>query len=671
MSSEPQSISTVSIAQQATELAKQNKFKEALELLTSTEAQLTQDAEAHYVRAVCLRRLGQREDSINALEQVLSIDSSYVRAYQELGHVFKDQGKLSAATKAYETAVDKDDALIASWKALAALYDKAGDKQGSARATHELSQLQVLHPALQAVKSHLNRDNIDMADQICRDYMQNNKQDIEGMRLLAEIATRVKILDDAEFILESAVQFAPSHIGARYDYANLLIKRQKFGEANDIAEALIKQNPKQLQFKILYASTLSGIGETRQSVDLYKKIIDENAGMQNLFLLLGHAEKTLGNIGGATKAYQELYKNIPDFGDAFWSLANTKTYRFSDDEVAHMQDYRSRTETSLIDKIHMNFALGKALEDKQDFQAAFQAYELGNQLNKDLIKYSAPEIRQRVERQIRVCNKALFANLEGVGHQSQDPIFILGLPRAGSTLLEQILASHSQVDGTMELPNILGISRRLRGRDKVVDGEEPRYPKILGELEHDYFRKFGEQYINDTRVFRQGAPLFIDKMPNNFLHIGLIKLILPNAKVIDARRHPMACCFSGFKQLFAEGQEFTYGLHEIGDYYKNYLELMDHWDEVLPGFVLRVQHEDVVSDLESQVNRILEFCGLPFEESCIEFYKTKRNVRTPSSEQVRQPIYTTGLEQWKNFEEHLQPLIDALGPEVLKRYPIT
>lgn len=656
--------------EQATELAKKGEFQAALDLISLHEGELSAYAEAHYIRAVCLRRLQQDEDAITALEQVLSIDSKYVRAYQELGHILKNQGKISPAIKAYETAVLADGALIASWKSLAALYTKTNDQAGLERAKHEIMQLSALHPALQAVKSNLNRNNLELADQICRDYMLNNKQDIEGMRLLADIATRAKILDEAEFILESAVVFSPEHIGARFDYANLLIKRQKFGEAHEIAQSLNQQHPEQVQFQVLLAATLSGIGDTPASATLYRTIIEENPTMQNLSLLLGHAEKTLGNIDSATSAYKALYQAMPDFGDAFWSLANTKTYTFTDREVAHMEDYRKRSETSLTDKIHMNFALGKALEDKADYQSAFRAYELGNQLNKELLQYSAPEIRQRVERQMNVCSPELFSSLSQVGCADSAPIFIVGLPRAGSTLLEQILASHSQVDGTMELPHILGISRRLRGREKVVEGEEPRYPKILAELEHDYFRRFGEQYIKETKVFRQGAEMFVDKMPNNFLHIGLIKLILPNAKVIDARRHPMACCFSGFKQLFAEGQEFTYGLHEIGDYYKNYVELMDHWNTVLPGFVLRVQHEDVVNDLDTQVRRILEFCGLPFEENCIEFYKTKRNVRTPSSEQVRQPIYTTGLQQWKNFEEHLQPLIDALGPELLQRYPI-
>jgi len=272
----------------------------------------------------------------------------------------------------------------------------------------------------------------------------------------------------------------------------------------------------------------------------------------------------------------------------------------------------------------------------------------------------------RVQAQTETCTRELFENRQGVGLDCRDPIFIVGLPRSGSTLLEQILASHSMVDGTMELHNILALAQKLRGRES---DKTSRYPAILHELEDDYFRRFGEQYIEDTRTYRGTAPLFIDKMPNNFVHIGLIRLILPNAKVIDARRNPMACCFSCFQQLFGEGQEFTYGLEEVGRYYRAYVRLMDHWDAVLPGHVLRVMHEDVVDDLETQVRRILDFCELPFEENCIHFHKTERNIRTPSSEQVRQPIYREGVHRWRRFEAHLNPLREALGPDILARYP--
>jgi hypothetical protein len=334
-----------------------------------------------------------------------------------------------------------------------------------------------------------------------------------------------------------------------------------------------------------------------------------------------------------------------------------------------MQASEASAEIESLDQIQVNFALGKAFEDRRDYAQAFHYYAKGNALKKPTTFYSAGQLQRRIDSQIAVCTSEFLESKKGLGNSSADPIFIVGLPRSGSTLLEQILASHSQVDGTMELHNILDLAKRLRGRDNDND-ENPRYPQIITEIDDSYFERFGDQFMQDTQVYRESAPFFTDKMPNNFFHVGLIKLILPNAKVIDARRHPMACCFSGFKQLFGEGQEFSYGLADIGNYYRQYVSLMDHWDQVLPDFVLRVQHEDVVEDLETQVRRILDFCGLPFEEACLDFHKTERSVRTPSAEQVRQPIYKTGLDQWRNFEEHLQPLVEALGPDVLKRYPV-
>ena len=374
----------------------------------------------------------------------------------------------------------------------------------------------------------------------------------------------------------------------------------------------------------------------------------------------------MGALDDAVESYRQAYRHRPDFGDAFWSLANTKTYRFSDAELRHIKRYEQSPGIDRDDRIHLCFAAGKALEDRAEFDASFEYYERGNALKMRENRYKAEVTERRAQAQVETCTRTLFEERPGVGFDCQDPIFIVGLPRAGSTLLEQILASHSLVDGTLELHNILALAQRLRGRQVEKDS---RYPGILHELDHDYFRRFGEQYIEQTRVYRGTAPLFIDKMPNNFMHVGLIRLILPNAKVIDARRSPMACCFSCFKQLFGEGQEFTYGLAEVGRYYRTYAGLMDHWDEVLPGFVLRVMHEHVVEDLSSQVRRMLDFCGLPFEENCVQFHETERNVRTPSSEQVRQPIFREGLDQWRQYEAHLGPLREALGAEILERHP--
>lgn len=649
-------------------MAQSGQYQAAIELLDNEVMQST--ASSTYVKAVCQRMLGDVDASLESLSLVLDQEPNNARAHQEVGHCFIARKSIKQAINAYENALKIDPALISSWNPLQTLYKMDGNTAGMEAAAKQIELLNSLPSEIVSARSFLNSGDLESADALCRQFLQTNKQHVEGMRLLAEIAMQAQILDDAEFILESATEFEPQHLGAKFDLATVRLKRQKFADAEKVAKFLVEQQPENPDFQMVYGSALLGVGEIDKAIGVYQNLIKANQQLKNAYLLLGHAQKTAGAIEQSIEAYQKLYEIAPDYGDAFWSLANTKTYKFSDREVAHMQDFIAKSTTSAEDKVHMNFALGKAMEDRQNYSEAFQHYQQGNALNRQLLKYAIPDIERRANRQKEVCTRELFEAREKAGCRSSEPIFILGLPRAGSTLLEQILASHSEVDGTLELPNIMSLSRRLRGRAAPKAGEEPRYPAILKELELGYFKKFGEQYIEDTQVFRQGAPRFIDKMPNNFLHIGLIKLILPNAKVIDARRHPMACCFSGFKQLFAEGQEFTYGLAEIGTYYRAYVNLMDYWDSVLPGFVLRVQHEDVVNDLESQVRRILDFCELDFEPACLEFHKTERNIRTPSSEQVRQPIYKTGLEQWRNFEAHLDPLKEALGEEIMLRYPI-
>ncbi len=657
--------------EQAEALAQQGKYVEVLSLLDTEALDEAAEPRALYVRAVCLRSLDRRGEALEVLQALLASSPDHVRAYQELGHVHVAGRNSDKAIAGYVEAVKRDPALLSSWRPLVMLYRMVGDVRNQQIAEARVTELEQMPEALLAVRSYLNQGNLESADKVCRHFLSKNKQHVEALRLLAEIADRAKIIDDAEFFLDSAVAFEPKHVGARFDLVNILLKRQKFAMADQYASALSEEHPENLEFKLLTGATRLGVGDTRGAIRIYRELIEAGHNRKNALLLLGHAEKTAGNIEASVAAYQQLYAQFPDFGDAFWSLANTKTYRFTDAELAHMRDYEQRSSTTETDRVHFCFALGKALEDLGEYESSFDFYERGNAINRRLLMYSAPDIKARAARQKTVCTSALFSEREGVGCDAPDPIFIVGLPRAGSTLLEQILASHSQIDGTLELPNVLNLARRLRGRAVPKEGEEPQYPAVLADLDLDYFQRFGQQFLDDTRVFRQEAPYFIDKMPNNFLHIGLIKLILPNAKIIDARRHPMSCCFSGFKQLFAEGQEFTYGLTEIGTYYKTYVELMDHWDEVLPGFVLRVQHEDVVADLESEVRRMLEFLHLPFEKSCLEFHKTERNVRTPSSEQVRQPIYNTQLEQWRHYETKLQPLIEALGQDLLQRYPIT
>jgi tetratricopeptide (TPR) repeat protein len=386
--------------------------------------------------------------------------------------------------------------------------------------------------------------------------------------------------------------------------------------------------------------------------------VEDAPAAADLHLSIGHALKTLGRQKDAIEAYWKAAHVKPSFGDAYWSLANLKTYRFAEADIARMREQEGGT-IPPIDRYHLCFALGKALEDREAFAESFTYYARGNALKKAEIQYR-PESTERNTHLQKAVFSADFLDLRrNAGCESPDPIFVVGLPRAGSTLIEQILASHSQVEGTMELADITRLVVRLQGR--TYDERSPPYPAVVADLSAEQLRAFGEKYISDTAVYRTGKTFFIDKNPNNFRHLGLIHLILPNAKIIDARREPMACCFSNFKQLFAAGQEFTYDLQDIARYYRTYVELMAHWDEVLPGKILRVQHEDVVGDLEGNVRRILDFCGLPFERSCLEFYKTERSVRTASSEQVRRPIYQEGLTQWRHFEPWLDPLKQALA----------
>lgn len=654
-----------------------NQSKQLLEKSSEKKHQI----ELWYLIAVAQRYAKNYTQALISIAELLQLDKKHSRANQEQGYINLALNQKSQAKKSFEKAVKYNPCLVASWQELIHLYRDAKQLEEVQKTANQLAKLKKLPPALLAVTELMHEGKLLKAEQICRHFLQNNKRHIDGMCLLAEIGVELKIYDDAEFLLASALEFAPDRIQARSQYLNLLIRLGKYKAAQQQVEKLLDEQPDNLSFIVAKANILTGLGEIDPAIDLFEQAIahakiQAPAGAQSkevgqyvagFYLQLGHALKAKGDITKAVTAYQTAYQLNPSYGDAFWSLANTKTYRFSDEEITQMQTQQQSDDLALTDKIQLHFATGKAFEDRQEYQQSFQAYQQGNALQHAHNGFDITKIEQQVAEQIKYCNAELFTHRGNLGLDVPDPIFIVGLPRAGSTLLEQILASHSQVDGTMELHNILGLASRLRGRNIQQDDQtdkgnnENQYPKNLHEINPDYFKRFGQQFIDETQAYREKAPLFIDKMPNNFLHIGLIRLILPNAKIIDARRSPMACCFSGFKQLFAEGQDFSYNLQDIGRYYQAYLKLMTHWDTVLPGFVLTVNHEDVVNDLEKQVRRMLDFCGLDFEQSCLDFHKTKRTIKTPSSEQVRQPIYKSATEQWQHFEEHLAPLKKVLN----------
>lgn len=642
------------------------KFEHAISQAKQLQSQVTQSqqqVELWYLMAVAQRYFGQHLEAFESIQALLTLNPKHSRAYQEQGYLNLAVKKTTQAISSFEQAIKMNSSLVASWQELINLYRDTNQTDNVQKAANQLAKLKNLPPALLAVTELMQEGQLHKAEKICRQFLQNNKRHIEGMCLLAEIGIEMKVYDDAEFLLASALELAPEHVYARSQYLNLLVRIGKYKAAQTQVETLLTEQPNNLSYQVAKATILLGLGNVEQAISIFGQAIEkskENEHQSAAFhLQLGHALKAKGDIKKAVAAYQQAYRLNPSYGDAFWSLANTKTYRFSDDEISHIQAQIGQSSLAQADKIQLHFANGKAHEDRKDYDKAFQAYQQGNKLQRDHNGFDIKKIEQQVAEQIQYCTPALFTNRGQLGLSTPDPIFIVGLPRAGSTLLEQILASHSQVDGTMELHNILGLAARLRGRHQ--NSNTNLYPKNLNEIKPELFKRFGQQFIDETQAYREQAPFFIDKMPNNFLHIGLIRLILPNAKIIDARRAPMACCFSGFKQLFAEGQDFSYDLEDIGRYYQAYLKLMTHWHSVLPDFILTVNHEDVVDDLEKQVRRILNFCGLPFEQSCVDFHNTKRIIKTPSSEQVRQPIYKSATEQWRYFEHHLTPLKAVLN----------
>jgi tetratricopeptide (TPR) repeat protein len=618
-----------------------------------------EDVEALYILAVSFRYMQKSHDALDTLRQLKSIEPGYARAYQEEGHNRRELNKLPAAVSAYEQAVALNPALLASWQALCELYVADGDDNAAKRADQQLSHLSNLPRELLSVTSLICQARFKKAEKLCRDFLQKHKHHIEAMRLLAQIGSRLYVLDDAEFLLESCVELDPDNHLARYDYVNVLQKRHKFRKALQQAQILRTGHPGRPAFELTFANASLAVGDIETALSIYDAELAQSPRSAHTHIVRGHALKSVGRTDAAVASYKAACVIDPKLGESYWSLANLKTYKFSTAELDQMKRSEAEAGLSLENRYRLCFSLGKGFEDREEFETSFAYYERANALKLADTRYSADRIDAEIDAQIASCTDQLFADNLGSGNTAPDPIFIVGLPRAGSTLLEQIIASHPLVDGTLELPNILALAHRLNGRRRAPGGSA--YPRILAELTPAQLKRFGEDYIDDTRIYRKGAPFFIDKMPNNFRHIGLIHLMLPNAKIIDARRHPMACCFGAYKQLFAEGQEFSYGLEPLGRYYKKYVELMFHWDSVLPGKIFRVQYEDVVADLDAQVRNLLDFCGLPFEQSCVDFYETERAVRTPSSEQVRQPIYKSGLDQWRNYRDWLGPLSVALG----------
>jgi tetratricopeptide (TPR) repeat protein len=640
-------------------MMERSAFEPALSAAEVLRAQVPQNRDVLYMIAVCQRYLGRIADALATLTVLERFHPKFSRMYQERGYCHIARRDAQPAIEAFLRAVNINPALPASWKSLQTLFRMTGQASNAANADAHIAKLAELPPEIVTASGMLADGEILPAEKITRDFLLKHGNHVEAMRLLAKIGLELEVLDDAELLLENVLAIAPDYTAARYDYARVLLERHKHRRAKQELEKLLEGEPENRAYRTTYATVSAGLGELEQAIALYRKLLAESPRAEELHLSVAHALKTLGRQQEAIESYRTAAACRPDFGDAYWSLANLKTYRFTDEEIAQMRAMEADEGTQLADRYHFCFALGKALEDRREYAESFAYYQRGNALKKSASRYRPEFIERNARQQRAICTPEFFAKRAGVGCPSDAPIFIVGLPRAGSTLLEQILASHSRVEGTLELPDIPRIVAELHGRDG--DTADPRYPGILAAMTPDDFRRLGETYLAGTLPYRTGSPYFVDKMPNNFRHVGLIHLILPNARIIDARREPMACCFSNFKQLFASGQEFTYSIDDIARYYRSYVELMAYWDSVLPGKVLRVQHEELIEDFEGNVRRLLAFCGLEFEASCLEFYKTDRIIRTASSEQVRQPLNREGLEQWRHFEPWLDDLKQGLA----------
>ena len=662
----PDAVGTLDVA-----LKHAGKLLEAQPSLALEQAhEILRAAPAHPLATlfigVAQRKLGDADAAANTLRELAAAQPGWAPAHYELGVTLGLAGAGEAAVEALRRAVRIKPDIGDAWRLLGDHLTAMGDTAAADAAYANHIRHSSRDPRLLAPAIALVENRIPEAEILLRRHLTQFPTDVAAIRMFAEVAARVGRLPDSENLLARALELAPGFAAARHNYAVVLHRQDKTALALQQVDQLLAAEPRNPSYRVLRAAILNRIGEYQEALRVYDDVVSEYPGNAHVWMSYGHALKTAGRQADSVDAYRRSIRLRPELGEAWWSLANLKTFRFDAGDVAAMRAQLARDDLAIEDRWHFHFALGKALEDAGEYADSFGHYAEGNRLRRSVLPYDPDDLTRLVARSKALFTPEFFAARRGAGAPAADPIFVVGLPRAGSTLVEQILSSHSAVEGTMELPDVVAIVAQLSGRRKRT--EESPYPDVLAGLDAGELRALGERYLEHTRIQRRtGAPHFVDKLPNNWAHVGLIHLMLPNATIIDARRHPMSCCFSGFKQHFARGQSFTYGLEDLGRYYRDYVDLMAHYDRVLPGRVHRVIYERMVEDTEGEVRRLLAHCGLPFEDACLRFYENERAVRTASSEQVRQPIYRHGVEQWRHYDSWLGPLRTALGP-VLEAY---
>jgi len=613
------------------------------------------------------RIAGQTRAALAVLEPLAAQQPRAAPVHLELGAALGEAGRAAEAIAALRRALQLDSDLPDGWRLLADQLDALGDATGADQARARFLQTANKDPRLMDAAAALVRGELPRAEERLRVHLTGNPTDVAALRMLAESVARQRRYGEAQQLLERCLELAPSFDAARHNYAVVLNRQNKAEQALPQVERLLAGEPRHPGYRNLHAAVLANLGDYAGSIRIYEAALRDFPGQPKVWMSYGHSLKTTGRVADSIAAYRRAIAMEPTLGEAWWSLANLKTFRFSAADVSALRAALARDDLADEDRLHFEFALGKALEDEAAWDESFAHYVRGNALRRQSHPYSAHDHSRFVRRSQELFTAEFFAARAGAGAAAPDPIFVVGLPRSGSTLIEQILSSHSQVEGTMELPDIPMIARDLASADE--SDPDGGFFAAVAALTPAKLRELGERYLSRTRILRHShTPFFVDKMPSNCLYVGLIHLILPEARIIDARRHPLGCCLSCFKQHFARGQSFTYDLQDLGRYYRDYVELMAHFDRVLPGRVHRVHYESMIEDTQAQVHRLLEYCGLPFEAQCLRFYDNERAVRTASSEQVRQPIFRDALEHWRHYEPYLRQLKAALGP-ALTAYP--
>jgi tetratricopeptide (TPR) repeat protein len=653
-----------SVFESILERLRAGQLAEALQACEQALGQYSGDINLLGLKGVALGDLGDLDAAEAVLREVIDLAPGFAKPYEDLGTVLLQQGRAEEALSLLDRATRLDPSLEAAHFQRGRALAQLGRGQEADAAYEACFRLAPERGLMARASEHYQAGRLQEAERLCRQVLQRAPRNVDALRMLGLVAAGAGDLDEAAHLLRQAVDCAPDHSPALFELGRILKEQERHEEAIAVYRQLVRLQPDNPKAHYRLGAALAPAALTEEAASAYQRCLELAPRHAGAWLGLGHMLKTLGRQEEGIAAYQRCRELEPNFGEAFYSLANLKTYRFSDAEIAEMQQRLEQEALEDSSRVNFLFALGKAHEDREQYALAWHYYSEGNAAQRMLVSYDPVQTETTNDELVQFFSREYLAGLGTPGCPDPAPIFVLGMPRSGSTLVEQIIASHSQVEGTSELPYLGRLTKSLN-RNRA-DGL--RYPQVLAELEPRHFQRLGEQYLALAQLHRvEGAPRFVDKMPNNFPLVGFIHSILPNARIIDARRHPLDACVGNLRQLYARGQAFSYDQTDIGEYYLQYLRMMDHWDEVLPGKVLHVQYEDTVADLEGQVARILEFLELPWEDNCVRFHESRRAVRTASSEQVRQPIYASGVGFWRHYEAGLEELIEVLAP-VLPRF---